>query len=231
MNILRLSTVSLTLAIAVFALGYVNSASAAKKGEDCTKENPHPSCSKGDPGGSGGEPGTFTVTVFFEPLPVTNQEATEFAGSETNVVGSSDFAEGHFRAGLGEFDMFLDLVYLDTGEQLPDCKTTFGLEGVEDGLFAISTSRHEEDGQLTSAFAGFWNFTAGIPEVSYSVSFDNGLLDLDQLGNWLPAPGTGNTLRGDKINLAVAKGPTKKGPCNGIITQDWKIDVFNDATL
>ena len=226
MNILRLSTVSLTLAIAVFALGYVNPASAAKKGEDCTKENPHPSCSKDDPGGSGGEPGTFTVKVFIE---VDVRGTLEFmeAGSQVNVVGNSDFDEGHFRAGLGEFDMFLDLVYLDTGEQLPDCKTTFGGEGAEDGLFAISTARHEEDGQLTSAFAGFWNFTAS-DGVSYSVNFDDGRLV--QLGNWLPAPPTGNTLRGDQINLAVTKGPTKKGPCNGIITQNWQIDVTNEAT-
>ena len=48
MNILRLSTLSLTLAIAVFALGYVNPSSAAKPGA-CLGDPPlHPSC-KDDP--------------------------------------------------------------------------------------------------------------------------------------------------------------------------------------
>ena len=47
MNILRLSTLSLTLAIAVFALGYVNPSFAGKPGA-CNIEPPHPSC-KDDP--------------------------------------------------------------------------------------------------------------------------------------------------------------------------------------
>ncbi len=42
MNILRLSTLSLTLAIAVITLGYANPASAAKP--DCVADPTHPSC-------------------------------------------------------------------------------------------------------------------------------------------------------------------------------------------
>ena len=48
MNILRLSTLSLTLAIAVMTLGYVNSSSAAKKDIDCTDPSSHPSCKPSD---------------------------------------------------------------------------------------------------------------------------------------------------------------------------------------
>ena len=195
----------------------------------CEKHPNHQKCNGGGGGGGGGgEPGTFRVDVFFEPAPVVvgaRLPATVFAGFADNVVGNSDFDEGHFRAGLGEATMMLDLTKLDTMSQLPDCKTTF--VGVN-GLFAISTARREENGQLTSAFAGFWNFTAS-DGVSYSVNFDNGLLD--QLGKWLPGPQSGNILRGDQINLAVTKGPTKKGPCNGIIMQNWKIDVLNEAPV
>ena len=47
MNILRLSTLSLTLAIAVITLGYVNPSFAGKPGA-CNSDPPHPSC-KDDP--------------------------------------------------------------------------------------------------------------------------------------------------------------------------------------
>jgi len=57
MNILRLSTLSLALAIAVFALGYVNPAFAGKK---CTEDPKHPSCKDGD-----GD-GTIPVMVTFQ---------------------------------------------------------------------------------------------------------------------------------------------------------------------
>ncbi len=48
MNILRLSTFSLTLAIAVFALGYANPSFAGKK---CDADPNHPSCKDGGGGG------------------------------------------------------------------------------------------------------------------------------------------------------------------------------------
>ena len=49
MNILRLSTLSLSFAIAVFALGYVTPSVAEKPGA-CTSDPPHPSCKPDDPG-------------------------------------------------------------------------------------------------------------------------------------------------------------------------------------
>ena len=49
MNILRLSTLSLTLAIAVMTLGYANVASAEPP--DCTDPSSHPSCKDDDTGG------------------------------------------------------------------------------------------------------------------------------------------------------------------------------------
>ena len=47
MSNLRLSTVSLTLAIAVFALGYANASFAAPK--NCVENDPRPSCPEDDP--------------------------------------------------------------------------------------------------------------------------------------------------------------------------------------
>ena len=61
MSILRLLTLSLTLAIAVFALGYVNPAFAAKP-DRCPD---HPSCKDG--GGDGD--GTIPVMVTFRDVP------------------------------------------------------------------------------------------------------------------------------------------------------------------
>jgi len=54
MNILRLSTLSLTLAIAVMTLGYANSSFA---GPDCDKHPSHASC------GGGGSKTTFDVEL------------------------------------------------------------------------------------------------------------------------------------------------------------------------
>ena len=52
MNISRVATFSLTLAVAVFALGYVNP-SLAGKPDGCKTDPPHPSCK--DDGGGGGD--------------------------------------------------------------------------------------------------------------------------------------------------------------------------------
>ena len=62
MNILRLSTLSLTLAIAVMTLGYVNPASAAKPDKNCDPdEGPvHASCKPDDPPASSN---TYTVEL------------------------------------------------------------------------------------------------------------------------------------------------------------------------
>ena len=63
MNILRLSSIYLTLAIAVFALGYSNPAFAAKP--DCNADPSHKSC-KDDSNTSGGDgDGTIPVKVTF----------------------------------------------------------------------------------------------------------------------------------------------------------------------
>ena len=64
MKLSRFSTMSLTLAIAVFALAYVNPASAAKPGANCDPETPpvHPSC-KDDGGDGGGDTTTEVIGV------------------------------------------------------------------------------------------------------------------------------------------------------------------------
>jgi len=73
MNILRLSTVSLTLAIAVFALGYANPSFAAPK--NCVDDDPRPSCPKDDP-----EPDPPTPSVTY-----TAQLTGVFATDPVNV--------------------------------------------------------------------------------------------------------------------------------------------------
>ena len=61
MNISRLSTLLLSLAIAVFALGYVNPSSAGKPGRDCEPPSNHPSCKDEDSGTDGA---TFSVVIY-----------------------------------------------------------------------------------------------------------------------------------------------------------------------
>ncbi len=179
------------------------------------KKNPN----AGHGGGGGGDvPGNFTVTVFIEVGGNFMQ-----VGSAVNVVGDSDFDQGHFRASLGATDMIGNLDLLDT--LALGCPL---LGGANDGRFAISTARHEENGPITSVGVSFFNFTA-LDGVSYGVFFDNGVLN--DLTKWLPGPGTMITWTGNEVSLAVAKGPTKKGPCNGTITQDWKAVVFNNAPV
>ena len=206
MNILRLSTLSLTLALAFITLGYVNPSSANKP--DSKGNHDH------------GEPGTFSVTVFFEPLPIVeHEEATKFAGSETGFVGNSK-SGGHFRTGLGERKIMLNLDLMDTAQL---CGTSFG---APTGNFAIETARHTEDGEFTFVAVSFFGFKA--EGVSYWVDFDPDVFVSD---NWYPAPQSTNTRTGSKIGLGVTKGPTKDGPCNGIIMQNWKMDVKNEAPV
>ena len=72
MNIIRLSTLSLTLAIAVFALGYANPSFA--KGKDCVVGDTRPKCSGGG-GGGGDDPVTYEVALegafVFGPIEAT----------------------------------------------------------------------------------------------------------------------------------------------------------------
>ena len=168
--------------------------------------------------------GLFTVTVFFD-VGGTFIEA----GSKVNVPGEFDSDAGQNRARLGETKatMMLDLSNLETTLDPNDpCNTDFG---APDGFFTISTARPTDIGEFTFVSADFFDFTAGMTEVTYSLTFNNG--DITNLNNWLPRPATTNTLLGDEFWLRVGKGREKKGPCNGIIMQNWKIDVTNEEAL
>ncbi len=55
MNISRVTTYSLALAVAVFALGYANPAFAAKPMCDPPDDPPHPSCKDDDSSGGDGD--------------------------------------------------------------------------------------------------------------------------------------------------------------------------------
>lgn len=116
----------------------------------------------------------------------------------------------------------IDLVDTNKGE-LAGCLTTFG---EEDGLFAISTARIPKSSPtFTYIEANFFLFV--VRGVTYGLTFgpdDDGAIDDDS--KW-PPPNTGDmsSLTGSKLKLRAPKGPQKKGPCNGIITQNWEILV------
>lgn len=85
MKNLRLSTLLLTLAIAVFSLGYVNPAFADKPVRDCGVENPHPSC-KDDDDSSPSEnlSATFCLTIdeSLDPLYIQSDGKSPTADSD-----------------------------------------------------------------------------------------------------------------------------------------------------
>ncbi len=75
MNILRLSTLSLAVALAVLALAYANPSFAGKK---CDEDDTHPSCK--DAGGDAEYTATLTMGAFkFDPVDVTpNKRGTSY---------------------------------------------------------------------------------------------------------------------------------------------------------
>ena len=87
MNILRLSTLSLTLVMAVITLGYVNSSSAAPK---TCEEHPRPSCD-GEGGGDTNLRAKFDLTI----------ESTDprYIRSDTGVY--TDSSKKHVQVGTG----------------------------------------------------------------------------------------------------------------------------------
>ena len=121
--------------------------------------------------------------------------------------------------------MTLNVGLVDTA-QLAGCSPMFGLPK---GLFAVSTARvPASNPTLTFATADFFDFR-GTDRVNYGVRFSpdgDAVLDFPDPTKWLPADsGDINSLRGDELALNVKKGRGKKGPCNGKITQNWRIKV------
>ena len=84
MRILRLSTLSLTLAVAVFALGYANPSFADKPTCD---NNTH--CDHGDDGGSGGGDAGTTYTVNMEVTSLNTPIAVPCTGTADKRLGPS----------------------------------------------------------------------------------------------------------------------------------------------
>ena len=100
MNILRLSTLSLTLAIAVMTLGYANSSFA---GPDCDKHPNHASC------GGGGSKTKFTVELQMGTVGgvVTTAacEGLSSGGDRLSARFPGDFTATPTRIGCAEFVM------------------------------------------------------------------------------------------------------------------------------
>ena len=209
MKILRLSTLSLALAIAVFALGYVNPASAVKKGEVCEGENQHPSCPDPDPNSSA----TFTVTVFFDDFTISE-------GTATNVVGK---IHGNRRTLESAPMNSLDLTDLPA---LTPCNVTLGAAA---GTFNMTTARIPPSSEhFTFVTANFTNFVLGGREESLSLKFEGGAVQDET--KWLPASGKSTSVTGTTLTLSV---PASSGedPCNRGINQAWKISVFGEPPM
>ena len=96
MNILRLSTLSLTLAIVVMTLGYVNPASAGKPVKNCDPdEGPvHASCK--DDGGGGGGGDTTTEVIGVHEHNGINPPTTAMLWAPTDVPTNADPANPEF---------------------------------------------------------------------------------------------------------------------------------------
>lgn len=211
MNISRLSTLSLSFAMAVMTLAYANPSSAAKPGA-CDSNPPHPSCKPADGNGSSA---LFTVEVFFDP-------SENSSGSAVNVEPGGN----ETRPKLKPTDMGLDLTSMGTAISLSSCETMFGFQHM--GQFAVATAKIPKSSEhFTFVTASFWNFAVG--DSIYFVTFgpgDDGVIDDE--ANWLPAGDTGdsNFLDGQNLRLSVQTGPAKNGPCDKLeITLDWKIVV------
>ncbi len=97
MNILRLSTFSLTLAIAVFALGYANPSFAAPKKCDVPNPETIPGC-----GGGGGDKTVATFDVLLTG-PVSGNNTSDWLRFSSRGVGGSDPHSGAFTLNLNAF--------------------------------------------------------------------------------------------------------------------------------
>lgn len=204
MKILRLSTLTLAMAIAVFSLGFTNASFAGPK--NCVENDPRPSCPDSeDPTPAG----TFTVSVFFGG-------STVASGTQTNVVGT---VNGN-RRGLGETTMSLTLDILDT--HLDRECAPFGFGMLMDKPFAVSTYKDPGSGEFTYVEASFWDFT--VAGKNYWLSFLPGT-DGGIEGDFLPGTGITASITGKQLTLKVQKGRDKKGPCNVTLVQDWEITV------
>ena len=122
---------TLTLAIALITLGYVDTASAVKPGETCDINDPpvHPSCPKvdPDPDPDPDPTATFTVGVF---LNADNVDDGSVTVTEVNSNGN--------RQGLNGFSV-PDFNLVDVS-QLPDgCGADFGAPNP--ASFSISTAK------------------------------------------------------------------------------------------
>ena len=164
-----------------------------------------------------GSGATFTVEVFLDDGALTS------VGSATDVKAK----DSETRQSVGETTMTLNLNGLETGDLEDGCTSDFVLPpgGLVNGLFAISTAKIPKSSPtFTFVTADFFLFE--VDGVTYGLTFgpdDDGEIAVDT--NWLPTSPDSNFITGTKLKLRVTKGPQKKGPCNGIITQGWKILV------
>ena len=155
MNILRLSTLSLALAIAVFALTFANPSSA--QGKNCDPEgDTRPKCT-GDTGGGGGD-GDGKVFLFISDdtcaapgIEVENTGATETDGPSfghvnwnTNVLFDPNHIHVHYKLQLKDVDPGTYQIF---GNQKQACDagiSDFPLCGGEDDCNFVTVKQNEQ---------------------------------------------------------------------------------------
>ena len=177
MNISRLSTLLLSLVIAVVMLGYANSSSAAKKGIDCTDPTSHPSCKdKGDGDDSGRDETFYDVVISpntFDKIVGESDDDHPWLtfGNGTSIgLGDASLSPPGERPGIGEFT---DLSFFTSSGGPFNTKVEgddddrnqgqiyFPVDGDEDdegrdgGTFSIHQGRVQE-GRGGRAQATFW---------------------------------------------------------------------------
>ncbi len=195
MNILRVSTLSLTLAVAAFALGFANPA-FAEKVKNCDPPDPHPSC-KDDGGGDGGK---AKFSVFIIPGVVM---------SSGNSLDSHPWWTGS-KHGIGEADPHEDKVALENFD------ASYFADTIPDGVncFGASTSVREASirerrGAMESMFWFHGRTNDDSEDVTYILHM-GGVLDA---GDFPPAPlGVISMMDMDHWRINVANGQSDVEP-------------------
>ncbi len=177
MNILRLSTLSLSLAIAIFALGYVNPSFAAPPDKPCS---PWPSCKDDGGGGGGGDDATYNVVIVGDDLAGDGIDSPPWhdGGRKNSISGGEQHNTGFFRD-LSIFESIFNTMVGDPPSTQgavcfpPD--TVFVIEGATIG---------QKKGRAEAAFWFQANTFEGGQTLFYQLYFTG-----DINGPWLPGTG------------------------------------------
>jgi len=220
MKILRLFSLSLTLAVAIFALGYADPSFAAPKKCDGNPMPIPPGCPKEDPDPEPDPSATFKVEVYFTEAPPAFPEA-DADGTAPTADGKSNGQ----RRSVSAPKLKLNLAELDA--YLPDA-CQFGEQTAQ---FALGTYKNKQTQLFTYVNGDFWNFqvpNAGTG-VNYALVFgpeEDGMV-VPSGNGWLPSGGI-TSVSGLIVRLRAQKGSNADDACNMDIPIYWQIDVTDN---